>query len=274
MKPLLTKSNLLTICILIVVSVLTIVWVNANAESVNLPLQPISQNIDTGYLKNIIGISLSKTCLTLVKLNNTTCPSYEQLIKMGYDQSSPRSGKFIIKDKIIEREYTKVRNEGIYYLNTPDVNIVDPSYLLSLKIKTILIEPSMKSYILPEDNSKINNTRIIHKERYVNDLCNRATISSNQWQKTLDDTLKYLRSGCSIEFKNTIDVIIDNQTKTDITTSQKYKEDNFKNQVKITYKNKSYIGSNDNSTNPSVTEDKDPKYKPPVTPPFDYSKFK
>lgn len=275
MKNIFSKSNGITLIILFIVSILTILWVNANAESVNLPLQPVSHTIDTAYMKNIVGISLSKTCIKQIQLNTTvTCPTYEQLIKLGYDQSSTRSGKFIIKQGILQREYTKVRNEAIYYLDIQNATIVDPSYLLSLKIKTIIIEPSLKSYLLPSDMVKLNNTRLVHKERYINSQCTIATISSNNWQTILPDTIHYLRQNCSGELLNTLDKIIDDTTKTDITTSQKYKEDHFKQETKIKYKNKSFIGTNDNSTNKSVTEDKDPKYIPPKTPPFDYSKFK
>lgn len=272
MKPLLTKSNLLTIGILIIVSILTIIWVNANAESINLPLQPI-QPLNPAFRSDIVGITLSKTSIALIKNNSTTIPSYEKLIELGYDNSKPISGKFIFKNGYLQREFTKANNELVYYLNNKNLTIVDPSEKLSKKIKIIIIEPSLKSYFLKSEMTKTDNTRIIHKDRFVNTTCTIATVSSSNILITLPDTIQYLQNNCSGELKDTKDIIIDNVTKTDISTSQKYKEDKWKQETKSNYKT-SKIGSNDNSTNKSVTEDKDQKYKPPVPPPFNYTKYR
>ena len=275
MKPLFSKSNLATLVILIIISILTIVWVNANAETINLPLTPVTKNLNTGKLNNLIGIWISKTCISQIVSNKTiTCPSYEQLIQNGYDHSSPHSGKFILKNSLLQREFTKIRNEAIYYLNISNSTIVDPSYLLSLKIKTITIEPNMPTYLLVTDMNKINNTRTLHKDRYVDPQCNTAVISSINWKITLPDTIRYMQNNCSGELVNTKYTINDNATNTDITTSQKYKEDKFKQQVKLDYKNVSKIGTNDKTINKSVTEDKDLKYIPKTTPPFNYSKYR
>jgi len=268
-----SKSNLFTIVILIITSIFTIVWINANAE-INLPLSPITNNLSSQFRSDIVGITLSKTCISLVKLNSTLCPSYDNLIQLGYDQSTDKSGKFVYKNGLLQREYTKVRNEIIYYLNLQNVTVVDPSSSLSQKIKTIIIEPSIKSYLIASDMSKYNNTRTVHKDRYVNPQCSIGTISSANWLITLPDTIRYLRNNCSGELAQTLTTINDNSTATDIKTSQKYKEDKFKNEAKNKYKTVSHVGTNDNSTNKSVTEDKAPKYVPPVKPPFDYSKYR
>lgn len=271
----LTKSNCITMSVLIVVSILTILWVNANAETINFPIEPVTKNLNVIFLNNIVGISLSKTCIGQILSNITvTCPSYEYLIEQGYDQSSKYSGKFVIKKDFLQREYIKIRNEGVYYLNQKNITLVDPSYLLSLKINTIIIEPKIPSYLLKSDMIKQNNTRTIHKERYVNPQCTQATISSENWKITLPDTINYLRNNCQGELSNTKYRIIDNTTNTDITTSQKYKEDKFKQDVKLNYKTVSKIGTNDKKINKSVTEDKDPKYVPKTTPPFNYTKYR
>lgn len=272
MKPLLTRSNLLTIVILIIVSILTIIWVNANAESINLPLQPI-QPLNPSFRTDIVGITLSKTSVAMVKTNSTSMPSYEKLIELGYDKSKTISGKFIFKNGYLQREFTKANNELVYYQHDTNITILDPSEKLSKKIKMIIIEPSLKSYILKTDMIKNNDTRIIYKERYVNPNCTIATISSNNILVTLPDTIKYLLNNCTGELSDIKNIIIDNKTKTDISTSQKYKEDKWKQETKSNYKT-SKIGSNDNSTNKSVTEDKDQKYKPPVPPPFNYTKYR
>lgn len=248
------------------------IFVNAYAEPINLPLQPITGPLSTGTFDDFVGISLSRSSISLVKVNSTTVPGYDDLIELGYDQSVERSGKFVFKNGYLHRDYTKVTNESVYYLHLQNVTIVDPSFNLQKKIKLIIIEPSIKSYILPTDLKKTDNTRTVHKERYVDEKCIVATISANNWKVTLPKTIKYLRDGCPGEMENTMDIIKDNQTKTDVSTSQKYKEDKWKQEAK-NKNQKSYIGT-DKSTNKSVTEDKHPKYKPKIHPPFNYTSIR
>lgn len=240
-------------------------------ESINLPLEPI-QNINPTFRSDIVGIYLSKTSIALVKLNSTSIPSYEKLLELGYDKSKPISGKFIFKNGYLQREFTKVNNELVYYINNKNMTIIDPSEKLSKKIKMIIIEPSLKSYILHENMVKTDNTRIVHKDIAINITCTIATVSSYDILIRLPVIIKYLQNNCTGEFIEIRDIIKDATTKTDISTSQKYKEDKWKQETKANYK-VSKIGT-DKNINKSVTEDKEQKYRPSVHPPFNYTKYR
>lgn len=307
MKQLFTRSNIITIVILIVTSIITIGWVNANAESpvftnnppekpmnivnsttsvnstsnqsnnistnstVNLALKPI-HILSPSFRTDIIGITYSKTTLALLQLNSTTIPSYQKLIELGYDHSEPVSGKFVFKNGYLQREPTKVRNELVYYENKNNITIVDPSEKIFKKIKMIIVEPTLKSYVLNEYLNKINNTRTIHHDRYVNLNCTIATVSSENLLLTLPDTIMYMLNNCTGELTNTKTVITDKTTDTDISTSQKYKDDQWKKGIKSSHL-VSKIG-NDPTVLKSTVEDKTPKYVPPKHEPFNYTKYR
>jgi len=265
----LTKANIGIIVIIIITSILTIVWSSANATSINLPLEPITGSINGKYLNQVITIEIQKSCII-----SKTCPSYDFLLKQKLDTSKIQSGKFSNKTGIYLRETTQISNEIYLYSFEPYQIILNPSYSLAVHSKLIRIVPSLDNYILDDGLNKINNTRILHTLRYTDTQCTESIISGKDWLKTLADTISFMRNNCNQKFTLIDDtkIIIDNQTQLDYTTSQKYKEDLWKEQIKKSY-NENKIG-NDNSTNKSVTEDKDPKYVPPITPPFDYSKYR
>jgi len=243
-------------------------------------LIPLLQNIDAyeiSKLSKSIGIADSKQCITMIKNNFTTsCPSIKELYDLGLDTSNQDiTGKFSYYDGLFQREFPVLAFHFRYYDLIDEFNIfIDPPNDMRDRIKTITIESNFDNYLLATDMIKQNNTRTIHKDLWVNYGCTQATINANTWKITLPQVMEYLRHDCNEQFikLESINTIFDNQTLTDISTSQKWKEDNWKEQVKQTHK-QSKIG-NDTTINKSVYEDKDPKYIPPVTPPFDYSKYR
>ena len=199
-----------------------------------------------------VGVNLSKTCITSIKNNlTTTCPDYRILQELGFDTSHKYSGKLEFSDGYWHRKQLVKNDYMLYDLKNGYNILVDPSSSLSQRVKMITISNNFNQYLLSEDMVKINNTRIIHKDRYV-DKCNEAIINSDTWLETLADTINYLRSGCKGTLLNTVDTIHDNHTKQQIDTSNKWKHDKWLAEAKKKYKI-SYIGSQENGTNRSVT---------------------
>jgi hypothetical protein len=201
-----------------------------------------------------IGIKLGNTCITMIKNNiTTTCPTYAGLLALNLDSSKKESGIFSFFNGYYHRGSPLLKNDDkLYDLNSYNI-IIDPSSVMTKRIKTITIQPSLNNFLLDDGSIKINNTRIIHKDRYV-DNCSHATISAVTWINTLSDTVNYLRSGCVGTLLNSVDNFTDSTTVTDITTSAKWKHDQWIKEAKEKYKT-SHIGSRENGTNKATTED-------------------
>ena len=214
-----------------------------------------SEKRTKGTKSNTVGIFLASTCISAMKNNLTSpCPTYASLMALNLDNSKKESGVFSFFDGYYHRGKPVYKNDDQLY-NVTDYNIlIDPSSSFSGKIKTITIQPNFQQYLLPSDMKKENNTRIFHKDRYV-DSCTDATISANTWIKTLADTVQYLRSGCTGTLLGTVGNVTDSTVQHDISTSSKYKQAQWLKEAKEKYKT-SHIG-NDNFTNPSVISDED-----------------
>ena len=197
-----------------------------------------------------VGINLSNTCILMLQNNLTSyCPDYRMILDLKLDSSHKYSGAFNYTDGYYHREKPYVKNDYTLYDFHQANLIVDPSQNVAARIKMITITSNFNQYLLEGDIVKENNTRIIHKDRYVLN-CNEAIINADSWLETIADTIQYLRRGCTGTLLNTVDVIHDNVTKQDRTTSAKYKHDQWLAEAKKKYKLKSYIGTNDNSTHP------------------------
>jgi len=228
-------------------------------------------------LNNSISIFISKQCKTMI-VNDfpTNCPDYQELEALNLDTSNRMiTGEFGFKDGLYQRLPTKYESSaGIYTFDETFRIFFDAPGDVSKKTKTITIENNLDTYITTDQMKKIGDQRTVSKYRYVNSGCTEAIIGGNTWKETLADTISFMRNDCNEQFTNfkTVYVIDDPVTLTDISTSQKYKEDKWKEETKESHKE--YKLGNDTTVNNSVTEDKDPKYEPPKTPPFDYSKFR
>lgn len=242
-------------------------------------LIPLVSNIEAysvSPLSKSIGVDISKQCSIMIRNNFTTsCPSIKDLYDLGLDTSDrKKSGDFSFYDGMFQREEPALENHYRYY-DFQGFNIfINPPSDMQDRTKMIFIESNFDVYLLSADMVKENNTRTIHKDLFVDAKCREVTINANNWKRILPDAIAFLRHDCDPKFTTleTMDTITDKQTYQDIATSQKYKHEQWEKEIKQTHiENK--IGK-DNSTNRSVTEDKDPKYVPPKTPPFDYSKYR
>ena len=86
-------SGLVILCMLIVLFVLS----------------PDQADARTNY---DVGISLSKSCIAMIKNNFTTdCPTYDEILVLFPDNTNQDiSGKFVYKDGYLQRDTTKYIN--------------------------------------------------------------------------------------------------------------------------------------------------------------------
>ena len=214
----------------------------------------------TGQAK-IIGVDLSQGCISQIKNKfKTDCPDYFELAK--FDNSRQEVSGFFVDDGYYHRENpTQLNSWRVYdYDGIPRI-IVDPPLGMSERIRLITIQDNFSVYLLPDSRfvkpsyqlvnmtksadewgkngtySGLNKTsyfnvidtasRIIYHDRYVDDKCWHAIINADKWEILLPDTINYMRNNCSDAHTSFIhkEVIIEKLTPQDISTSQKYKDE-------------------------------------------------
>ncbi len=213
--------------------------------------QTIPINNQTLYKK--LGINLSNSCIIMIKNNFTTpCPTYNDLLIL--DNSLPEfSGNFIRdNDGFFHREDPNYINSWrMYDFDSTPRMFVDPPSGMNSRVKLITIVPNFDNFFIKGDKTQLqqfeminvtqagNSTtkainysyqnqtqdfgRIIYHDRYV-DNCRTAVIDAEDWELILVDTINYLRNGCLPEFTefDNKEIIIDELTEIDITTSPNY----------------------------------------------------
>lgn len=177
---------------------------------------------------NTVSIQLSQTCTTMHKNNITsTCPTYEDLVNLGWDTSLYGTGEFGYNDNgYYERGDSPYHDVHELYRYDDYHIIIDPPTEISSRSKLIIISPSLPVYIPLGGYDKVNNSRELSKDRYVQQ-CNTATITSENWEFLISDTIYYLRNGCNHTNFSSDFVEYDYVSSMDRTTSQKYKHDTW-----------------------------------------------
>lgn len=191
-----------------------------------------------------LAIDLSRSCQA-----SPNCPTYDDL--KIYDNSNVViSGKFI-KDHYnkTKRECTKIEKSLAWYdtmVKNRTIIFVDPCYKESTYMHRITIVPQLDNYFLSSQMKvkevgndiksfkPTQNNRTVSHTRYVDDNCDHATITAKNWKVVLDDTIRYLLSGCNPDYTKikTTTNIVQNLTKHDIATSSKWKLEQYYNYVK------------------------------------------
>ena len=176
---------------------------------------------------NFITVELVGTCLTLAKANLTSikCPTYRDLYV--FDTTNPKiSGKFFDDNGFYHRGKPFYKNYQLSYTKAdyPWVVCVDCSQQILSQSKQIIVKGSDYKYTSKSEGVMYNNTRNEYSQRYV-ESCNIATIAYSDF--LLNDTINYLKSGCTkTDFKEKT-TIIKPYIKHDIKTSQAYKYQKF-----------------------------------------------
>ena len=173
------------------------------ADATVAPKRTITNKVQQTY-GNFLVIDLTPPCLNLAKVNLTSqCPTYKEL--EPFDTTNQKSsGKFFYDGLFYHRGEAKYKNYQFLYpsFKYPSVVCVDCSDVISQGSKIIHVKSSNNfAYVLKSQHSVKNFTRSQNEERFV-DSCFSATISWNPI--LLNDTIKYLQSGCKASFNSTI----------------------------------------------------------------------
>lgn len=220
-------------------------------------LSPDQADARTNY---DVGITLSKTCLAMIKNNLTTnCPTYEAILALFPDNTNQNiSGKFVYKDGYFQRDTTNYINHFKFYTYQPVTTWVDPPGDILGRIATITIEPRLPEYLVEQSQKMTNNTMTVGHSRYVDPLCYRSTITADDWVFLTGDTMNLMFHNCDKSFTtfNHLKSKHFEKSYQNLVTSSKYKLDEFVKIAKEKYK-QSYIGTNEENINRSVIEDED-----------------
>jgi len=167
----------------------------------------------------LIGIELSNTCISLVRQNHTDdCPSYKNLLQ--FDTSNQTiSGRFIDTKGFFHRGIAEL---AAHFLLYKSAIMVDPDHQSVIYGKLIIIVPQGFIYIGTNSSNTINGTRTIYHDRFVNSDCTTATIDYSPF--LLNDTISYLKSGCTItHFTNAKKITLSDYSAIDYRSSAIYK---------------------------------------------------
>lgn len=183
---------------------------------------------------NVVSIQLSNTCITMLSNNiTTTCPTYWELMYLGLDTSLPGTGEFYYDDNEFYKRGASPYKKDVHELYIYDDYhiLVDPPNEIASRSKLIIISPTLPVFVPLGGYEKVNNERTLQKDRYVKE-CLTATITSENWQLLIADTINYMRTGCGQTVYADQFVERDYISSMDRTTSQKFKYDTWLEEAK------------------------------------------
>ena len=201
-------------------------------------------SISTGAAFADYGIVLDDTCLTMLQNNiNANCPNYEQIMILFPDTTNQDiSGHFIYKNGIIQRQEPQLEKHLEYYrYDSKDTLWIDPPGDVLEKINLITITSYDFTYKI--GNQVItNNTILIGQSRFISKNCDSAIITSKNYLFLLGDTMRFLKRNCDPSQTNFDETKIRTweRTKHDITTSYKWKLDQWIKESKTKCVNKCF----------------------------------
>ena len=150
-----------------------------------------------------IGIQLTNVCLTDLKNHlNSTCFNYNDL--KVFDNTNPLWAGRWVEQPYEHRLNPKIKNHENFNPN-PWVVMVDPNADYTLNAKMIYVADKSFTWIDPNDASNKGLAMKTHVDRYVSPNCMEATVAPNL--VIIDDTIKYLESGCTITNYNDTKII-------------------------------------------------------------------
>ena len=214
-----------------------------------------------------IGIDISKKCEILIKnnINNHLCPTREELLAL-YPDTSPREqiGGFGYVDGVFQRLPipTNIQLCRNYIQGLTDIQRlwIDPPGCIRPYIKMITIESHFIDYPIEKVSYDMkNNTITVGTLRWVDRGCSEAMINAADWVYLTGDSMQLMFHNCDPAFTNFdhLKTYQFEKSYQDLTTSNKWKFDEFIKMAQTKYKTKSYIGSDDKFENKAVSQDED-----------------
>ena len=215
---------------------------------------------NTSGLIKLIGVDISQSCKMQIKNNLTTnCPSFLDL--RDFDSSRQEISGFFKKiNGYYFREPPTLLESWRFYDHDPTIRvIVDPPSGMAERIRMIVIQDNFdtykqndshimkQNYVILNGTSKLDewgnstnyskldkpsiqtkeSSTTLYHDRYVDKKCKNAIINAKKWEILLPDTINYMQNNCaesSTNFNNK-EIIVKQLTSQDITTSQKYKDE-------------------------------------------------
>lgn len=175
------------------------------------------------------GISLGKTCKTMLINNIPGCPSYEELDVLFPDNTDNRLGLLVPIGGIIQRGPPLfLHPEEFYRYSSENIIWLDPPAEVQKRIKMITIEPTLPPYKIGVESIQMDDYNIkFGKDRYINANCSEIKITAKNWLFHTGDAMNLLKHNCDLSVSNFDATISYNFTKSyqDISTSAKYKHD-------------------------------------------------
>ena len=205
------------------------------------------------------GIALSNVCLTMISNNiDTDCPTYEEIMVLFPDTTDQsKTGKFEMIDGMVQRGQSQVLKPfNLYVYSTKSMLWIDPPGEVRPKLKMIMIEPSLPAYKIGNESLKMNDYSVsFGKDRYINLNCSEIRITAENWVFLTGDSINILNHQCdkSVSAFEGREIFNFEKSYQDLTTSSKYKLDEFIKLSKEKYKS-FHLGLDEN-INRSVLED-------------------
>ncbi len=177
---------------------------NETLEELTEQKKQIQKQIDSKKLiydiqkhdAKLIGVQLSTTCITMAKLGESTCPTYEDLVTLD-NSKTEISGEFSYHDGYFHREKSGYQDTYRAYDNDDKIRIiVDPPFNEAIRIKMITIEPNLGYYADKGWATKlVDGKRLLAKDRIIQD-CYTATVTADKHEILIPDTIFAFRNGC------------------------------------------------------------------------------
>lgn len=153
------------------------------------------------------------------------CPTFAEINEIFPDTTNPKvSGGFVNgmrEPPLLQKEWLWYKEQGI-----ENVTWLDPPYGIMTRSNHITIVNNLDTYKIPGiSNKMINGTITFGTDRWIDDRCNKAIISKDNWILLVGDTMQYMKNDCNKEFTMINDTYTVSFAKTimDHTTSYKYK---------------------------------------------------
>lgn len=172
-----------------------------------------------------IGIQLTQACLAQLKATgNSSCGVYNPLKQ--FDNTNPLWSGLWVEQPYEHRLNPKVKNHENFNPN-PWVVMVDPNADYTTGAKMIYVSGGNLTWTDQNDSSISGFAMKVHVGRYVSPDCMQATVESNL--SIIDDTIKYLESGCSVTNFNDTKII--NQKEIPFSYNNPYSTLHYQTQV-------------------------------------------